>query len=391
MFPDTPRHNFPNHRSIYIVKIVQENICLNNMFNCCKMFHTNISKNCRISPPVFLRKRLNNSEVSSSALSFPRKSNASAQERHKLSLFGFRVLSSKVKHLTECFFNSGSGNLAIQCLINPRELHWVMLQKLWHSSTCKSSILSWLVLMYTIRWRQRYSVDSWLILSSPLQHTSGSLRHCIVFECIILPTTPIFDVFEQKAIFNFASHLRPSNTTSVFSKKNSGSGYPWQSFTLCVSHSPSHCRPKRVCTFPILRSSSCHHCLPLRVQHQHSEIPNLCVLHVLPFMFLQIVKAVKVSVTETAFMNNPSRCLSVFLGHMRIHFSSRLYQKVGRSKACKGSSWTSLLVPYKKVSCSLGTTIFAYKFFFSDQRRRFKNRRLTNQSEENVEFVATWL
>ena len=54
---------------------------------------------------------------------------------------------------------------AIQCLCSPWELLWKKLQKLYHSSAGKISILFWLVLLYTIQWRRFYLVDSWLLSS----------------------------------------------------------------------------------------------------------------------------------------------------------------------------------------------------------------------------------
>ena len=60
-------------------------------------------------PLVFLRNRLNMLEVSSSGLSFPCECNARAPRRPKFSFYGFRVLSTIVKHLTERFFKIGSG------------------------------------------------------------------------------------------------------------------------------------------------------------------------------------------------------------------------------------------------------------------------------------------
>ena len=61
-------------------------------------------------PPTFPRNRLNRLEFCSSSLWFPCKCNARALGRHNFSLYGFRLFYSKVKHLTEWFFNSGSGS-----------------------------------------------------------------------------------------------------------------------------------------------------------------------------------------------------------------------------------------------------------------------------------------
>ena len=113
VFPDTPSCKLPNHRLIYNVNIVQQKNCLNKILYCCNIFHTNAKEVFRILgsvPPVFSRNGLNKLEFLSSSLSFPCNCNARSLKRHKLSLYSFRVFSSNVKHLTEWFYNSRSGN-----------------------------------------------------------------------------------------------------------------------------------------------------------------------------------------------------------------------------------------------------------------------------------------
>ena len=58
VFPNTPPRKLPNHRSAYEVKIVHENICLDNVLHCCNVLHTNTSKVCTICATNFFEEQI---------------------------------------------------------------------------------------------------------------------------------------------------------------------------------------------------------------------------------------------------------------------------------------------------------------------------------------------
>ena len=219
-------------------------------------------------PLLFLRIRLNFSELFSPSAPFPCKCKARALKRHRLSLYGFLTFSSSVIQLTVWFFVSGSGSTA--------SIHFI--------GTSLSSAAKTVSLLKFHSLFAHYFVHAsitcvllitFLISTKPsLVATNSDSSSKVLFLCWTDNSHLLHSWAQSQMRFSTLLYTWASRTLFlVFGSKCVQSVCPWQNWRLCLSHPPSQSPQQSACTFRILHLNSYRQSLPPTVSHPHVWSP----------------------------------------------------------------------------------------------------------------------